>query len=324
MNTNIYNKLIIFIMLTMMSWPGYSQDSSEATVGDKKAVELITSLGTRIGNKIQDYFVSLEALAANEALIAAIQNEDNIKLEELSTDFQTRLLDSLKVRLYIQGKEEPDSVTTPACGFACIAIVRDAYKDKPVAEALLFRSADANITLARGVHNQDGKAIGAIVAHYSFNQLKEEINKLTAGSMFIELRQRVAGPPVVLHKHGDKNIKQGAAKKIVKIPQTRWNIAVWTSGEVTIEDYIELPELPWFYIILAITVLIVGIVVLIIYRIKHPSAAKKKTIAAQTKATFDNHEQDNPTLILGGGAKGVDVSQYLKDSDITNLKKKLE
>ena len=324
MDTNIYNKLIIFIMLTMMSSPGYSQDGSEATVGDKKAVESIILLGTDIGDRIQGYFVSLEDLAANETLIAAIQNEDNAKLEELSTDFQSRLLDSLKVRIYIQGKEEPDNVTTPACGFACIAIVRDAYKSKPVAEALLFRSADANITLVRGVHNPDGQAIGAIVAHYPFDQLKDGINKLTAGSMYAELRQNVAGPPIVLYNHGDKNIKQGAAKKIVKIPQTRWNIAVWTSGEVTIEDYVEMPELPWFHIILASIVLIVGIVVLIIYEIKHPRAARKKTIGAHTETTSYSDEQDSPTLILGGGAKGVDVSQYLKDSDITNLKKKLE
>jgi hypothetical protein len=324
MNTNIYNKLIIFIMLTMMSWPGYSQDSSEATAGDHKAVESIMSLGKRIGNRIQDYFVSLETLAANEVLIAAIQNEDSTKLEELSTDFQTQLSGSLKVRIYIQGKEEADNVTTPACGFACIAIVRDAYKDKPAAEALLFQSTDANITLARGVHSQDGRATGAIVAHYPFNQLKDEINKLTVGSMYTELRQSVTGRPIVLYNHGDKSIKQGAAKKIVRIPQTRWNIAVWTSGEVTIEDYIELPELPWLHIILAITVLVVGIVVLVVYEIKHPRAARKKKIATHTEVAFDNHEQDSPTLILGGGAEGVDVSKYLKDTDITNLKKKLE
>jgi len=291
------------------------------------ALESVMSLSKRISRSVQSHFSSMEALAKDKELITAITNEDNDKLTELSAAFQARLRGSLKVRLYIRGQEVADSDTTPACSYACIETVHAAYEGKPPAEALLFRSADANITMARGIKNEHGRVIGAIVAHYPYNELKGEIEKLTTGTMFTELRQRVSGPPIVLFNHGDRNIKQGAAQKIIRIPQSKWVIAVWTPGGVAVETY-EAPALPWMYIILGIIVLIAGIAVLIIYRIKHPPAVKKKTIkhaeVLSSEAISYDHEHDSPTLIMGGGAEEIDVSKYLKDSDITSVKIKIK
>ncbi|MCW8962893.1 MAG: hypothetical protein OQL16_03780 [Gammaproteobacteria bacterium] len=327
------NKFIIAILLAILSCPGYSQENQEvspetpAPIDASSALASITSLGGRIGKLIQGHFLSIEALAADEALIKAIKDEDTAKLDELAVNFQGRLEHSLRVRLYIKGKEEVDNDTTPACGFACIEIVRAAYRGKPDAEALLFRSPDANITMVRGIKDQNGEAIGAIVAHYPFLRLKDEVEKLTTHGLFTELRQHVTGPAVVLFNHGDRTVKQGAAQKIIRIPHTRWAIAVWTPGGISVEEY-EAPSLPWMSIIMAIVVLIGGIAFLVIYHIKHPVAAKPKKVrhteAMSSEVISYDTEHDSKTLIMGGGAKEVDVSKYLKDDDITSVKIKVK
>jgi|GEM_PF-4645342 len=326
---SINKYLVIFTMLVLVSCPVFSQDDSGASAEQTEALQSITSLGNRICAMIRGYFASLEALALDEELITAIQDDNRKKLDEFESAFRARLQGSLKVRIYIKGKEEVDNIATPACGFACIEIVRNAYQGNPPAEALLFRSADANIMLARAVKNKDGRAIGAIVSHYPFSLLRDEINKLTIESMYTELRQAVTGPIVVLYNHGNRTIKKGTAQKVVRIPKSRWIIGVWTPGGVAVEDYIEPPELPWMYIIAATIVLIVGIAILVIYRIKHPVVKKPTKVkhiepVSAEAMSYDFEHDESPTLIRAGGAKDIDVSQYLKDSDITDLKKKLE
>jgi len=174
----------------------------------------------------------------------------------------------------------------------------------------------------RGIKDQNGETIGAIVVHYPFLRLKDEVEKLTTHGLFTELRQHVTGPAVVLFNHGDRTVKQGAAQRVIRIPHTHWAIAVWTPGGVSIEEY-EAPALPWMSIILAIVVLIGGTAFLIIYHIKHPVAAKPKKVkhteAMSAEAISYDTEHDSKTLIMGGGAKEVDVSKYLKDDDITSI-----
>ena len=319
--TNTLRTLLLVGML--LCWPAHAQDAEQADHASAAAV--ITDLRDRIGTQIMGYFASLEALAADENLIKAIKDDDTEQLQELASSYKDRLEGSLKVRVFVRNQEQPDSLNSPACGFACIEIARSAYDGKPPAEALLFRSADANLTLARGIIDQNSEAIGALVAHYPFSLLKNEIAKLTIPSMYTELRQTVNGPAVVLFSHGDRTVKQGTAQKLLRIPESKWVVATWTPGGVAVEEYIE-PELPWMYIIMGIVVLIVGIAILVIYRIKHPvekkTAPSKYTEALSAEAISFDHEHESKTLILGGGADEVDVSKYLRDEDITNLKQK--
>jgi hypothetical protein len=318
-------KLIISVMLVILSCPGYSQEGADNQ--SASAMDSINALGDRLGKMIGGHFLSIEALAADEKLIAAIKDDDTAKLDTLSEDFQQRLEHSLKVRLYVKDKEEVDNETTPACGFACIEMVRSAYTGKPDAEALLFRSTDANITMARGITDPAGNTIGAIVVHYPYMRLKGEVEKLSNNGLFTELRQYVDGPPVVLFNHGDRTAKQGAAQKIMRIANTRWVLAVWTPGGVSVEEY-EPPALPWMYIILAIVVLIGGIALLVFYHIKRSAGTKPKKArvmeAYSAEAISYDQEHESKTLILGGGAEEVDVSKYLNDNDITNVKMKIK
>ena len=140
-------------------------------------------------------------------------------------------------------------------------------------DSLLFHSSDANLTLVRKVRDQAGQTIGAIVAHYPFSLLKQEIGKLQNISIYTELRQVLAGPTVTLFSHGNPEVKSGIAQKFVRIPNSKWLIAVWTPGGVGVEQYSE-TELPWLYMTLAVIALVGGLAILIIYRVKHPAPKK--------------------------------------------------
>ena len=312
-------RLIILTLLAVLCAPLAAQE--EGQTDEATTSQTIDSLAERIGTMMKNYFSSLEKLATEEALISAITDEDEKQLQQLATYYQEQLPGSLRVRLYIKGKERPDEANSPSCGFACIAIIKAAYTGDPPAEALLFRSPDANLTLARKIQDQAGQTIGAIVAHYPFSLLKQEIGKLQSVSIYTELRQVLAGPTVTLFSHGDPEVKSGIAQKFVRVPNSKWLIAVWTPGGVAIEEYSE-PELPWLYFILAIIVLVGGLAILIIYHVKHPApkkpakpAADKFTeILSPEAVSYDNEYDDSPTLILGGGARDVDVAKYLKGS----------
>jgi hypothetical protein len=291
------------------------------------ASQAITALSNRIGTMLQDYFTQLEEIAASKDLIEAVKSEDTDMLEQLAANYQEQLVTSLKVRLYVRDKEQEDLKSSPACGYACVAIVRNSYYEDPPAEALLFRSADANLTLARKIEDANGNTVGSIVAQYPFRLLKNEIEKLNTTGLYTELRQIVQAP-ITLFSHGEQSIKAGVAQKIIRIPDSKWVIAVWTPGGVTVEEYTA-PELPWVYIILASTVLIVGITVLVFYHTRYrkqnkPEKKRDKYVEppSEEAISYDDEYDDSPTLILGGGAQEVDVSRYLKDTDATQISKK--
>lgn len=313
------SRIIILILLAVFCGPLAAQQTMQPD--EETTSQEINSLVERIGAMMKNYFSSLEKFAAEAVLISAIADEDENQLQQLATYYQEQLPGSLRVRIYIKGKERPDETNSPSCGFACIAIVKAAYTGDPPAEALLFRSPDANLTLARKIQDPAGQTIGAIVAHYPFSLLKQEIGQLHSVGIYTELRQVLAGPTVTLLNHGDAQIKSGIAQKFVRIANSKWLIAVWTPGGVAVEEYSE-PALPWLYIILAAIVLVGGIVILIIYHVRHPVAkkpAKSETdkfteIISPEAVSYDREYDDSPTLILGGGASNVDVSKYLKGS----------
>ncbi|HEY5734825.1 MAG TPA: hypothetical protein VIU36_08660, partial [Gammaproteobacteria bacterium] len=311
--------IFILMLLAVFCAPLAAQE--EGQTDEAGASQEINSLGERIGTMMKNYFSSLEKLATEEVLINAITDENEEQLQQLATQYQEQLPGSLRVRLYIKGKERPDEANSPSCGFACIAIIKAAYTGDPPAEALLFHSSDANLTLVRKVRDQAGQTIGAIVAHYPFSLLKQEIGKLQNISIYTELRQVLAGPTVTLFSHGNPEVKSGIAQKFVRIPNSKWLIAVWTPGGVGVEQYSE-TELPWLYMTLAVIALVGGLAILIIYRVKHPAPKKPAKPAAEKfsenlspeAVSYDNDYDDSPTLILGGGARDVDVSKYLKGS----------
>lgn len=296
-----------------------------------------SDLGSYLESRIGGYFSAIEAIASDKKTIDAIKANNNEQLQSLSKELQTKLTDSLKVRLYPAGTENIDYENSPACGYACIDMVRSAYQTPPKAEALLYKTPQASLTLVRAVYDNN-KAVGAIVVHYPYSIIQEAISKLSEDTgLYSEFRQLHSGKTNVLIPLGDGTIKQGPVQHSIGIEGTRWSIGTWKQGNIVVGDY-ELPatswisSLPLMHIGIGLLVLLTGIA-LVVGRIKHrrskspPPPAPGVADFLNAKSPIAEHEGDEisqRTIVLGGGAADVDVSKYLKEEDITDLKKRLD
>jgi len=337
----IYNALfcVLFIAPLMVSGvmaqePVSQSPAEEAPAGaGQQSFASARELSNYFESKIQSYFTSIESISGDQELIKAITAKDTGKLESLSGVFQRQLEDSLKVRLYSGEIDTLDFENSPACGYACADMIQSARKGPPSAEALLFKTPDANITLVRAIKDSSGKFIGTIVAHYPYTIIEDVVSRLKDIGLYYEFRQSTNGKYLPLFTSGDKSIKEGSAQRFVRINNTRWSIAIWTPGGIELENY-EPPSIPWVQIIIGIAVLLIGIFLLIAYHNKHTRKPQAKKIpkVRLDDAAFLSHEaisteegaESERTLVFAGGAAEVDVGAYLKEEDITELKHKIQ
>ncbi|TNG01706.1 MAG: hypothetical protein EP297_02060 [Gammaproteobacteria bacterium] len=279
---------------------------------------------------IEGYFTDLDTLLGNEELITALSTQDQSQLDSMAVSFAEQLKGSPRVRIFIKGAEEPDYDNSPACGYACIDIAKQSYSKPVNAEAVMYKSADANITLARAIKNKDGQTPGVIIVQYPYKVIKDAMASIKDTGLFIELRQNVGGKNIPLIQKGDQSIRTEAPQKTLWIKNTRWSIAIWTPGGVQVEEY-QSPSLPLMAIIGGSAVLLIGIIILIIFIRKVKKSAKsesgtalsfgKKKVASDYLPE-DEAEESSRTIIFGGGAADVDVSEYLSKENVTDIQKK--
>ncbi len=284
----------------------------------------VAELAEYIEVRISTYFTQIENAIQNPELQAALAIADTGMLLSRENQLEGLLYDNIKVRFYPNGLEEVDNYSTPACGFACINIATSSYEAPPPAEALLYDTSDANITLARAIFSESGQAIGVVVAHYPYELITESIKRLRNIGLYTEFQQSVSGKRNIIQKHGDARIKQGPARKVIRIKGTRWNIAVWTPGGVGVGEY-EPPSIHWFKIVFGIIVLATGITLLIIYRKKHPVSPEAPVAGElddvyEPEAVIYDNDKESKTLIMGDDATEVNISKSLKDSDVKTNK----
>ena len=297
-----------------------ANESAQSTAADAQSFQSVAELVRHIEDRIAAYFIEIEAAIQDSELQASLAAADTSVLPALEGRLNELFSDSIRVRLYPVGLEEVDSQSAPACGFACISIATSSYEAPPLAEALLYNTSDANITLARAIFSESGQAIGVVIVHYPYELITESVRRLRDIGFYTEFQQSVSDRSTVIQEHGDIQVKEGSATEIIRIKGTRWNIAVWTPGGVEVEEY-EQSSAGWFKIISGIIVLIVGIVLL--YKKRHLVLPQKSVAPVVAERPVDaSAPEESTTLIMGGGATEVDISQYLKNNDANTSKPK--
>ncbi len=294
-----------------------ANESAQPTATDARNFQSAAELVQHIEDRISAYFIEIGAAIQDSELQASLAAADINVLSALESQLQELLSDSIRVRLYPVGLEEVDSQSAPACGFACISIATSSYEAPPLAEALLYNTSDANITLARAVFSESGQAIGVVVVHYPYELITESVRRLRDIGLYTQFQQSVSDKSTVIQEHGDIQVKEGSATEIIHIKGTRWNIAVWTPGGVEVEEY-EQSSAGWFKIISGIIILIAGIVLL--YKKRHLVLPQKSVAPVTEEPVNVSAPEESTTLIMGGGATEVDISQYLKNND-ANIRK---
>lgn len=211
-----------------------------------------------------------------DTLQQALSDNEQVALQALAESFQASLEGSLKVRLFARGHEAVSLDDIPPCGFACIAMIELAYQKPARAEALSFKTVDANILLVREIRDSTGSVTGAMAVHYPYDVIKDTMQAISARRLYVELRQTLqGGEAVILLARGDNAIKTGQPQTTLHIEHTRWSVAIWTPGGVSVDDHIAGADLPMREIIIAALVLLASLSALMVYYRKKRSARKQ-------------------------------------------------
>jgi hypothetical protein len=292
-----------------------SANASAAGEATGQSAAGANDIALSIEKTFKGYFADIDALLGDAALLEALSNRDKAKLQLVAETIAAKLPGSLKARIYPQGDEEPDYDNSPACGYACVDIALQAYSKPVPAEAIMHKSAEANIVLVRPVKAEDGNNLGVIVVQYPYSLIKDAMSSTAARKHFIELRQNVAGEKIPLFQQGDQSLRIESPQQELNINRTRWSIAVWQPKAIEVGEF--KLQLPWLTIIGAIVIVLIVIVVVIAV-IKKSGRSK----AAQAFAEAEEDEESGRTIVFGGGAADVDVSEYLSQDDVTDIKRK--
>lgn len=236
----------------------------------EQSFQNITGLAKYIEDRIAAYSAQMKSATRDSVLQDALASSDTSLLSLLEDRLKEILDDSIRVRLYPKGLEEIDSHSTPACGFACLALATRAYEVTPPAEALLYDTPDASITLAHAVFNESGQALGVVVAHYPYGLITESIKQLTDSGLYIEFQQFASGKKNILQKHGNTQAREEGeeATRIIRLKGTKWNLAVWAPGGVRLNEYGS-PSIQSSRVVLGVIALAIGIALLALYKRKH-------------------------------------------------------
>jgi len=132
------------------------------------------------------------------------------------------------LNLYLLGKDTTtiSSKNSKNLTYACLDLAYEASQ-KPVdsavpVEAHLFGNAPQHIDIARAVYDENGKAVGAVLASISVRVLKGFMPQLAEGGGYLELqqaRQTIA----IAGRASDRELKPYTTP----IKGTRWRLAYW-------------------------------------------------------------------------------------------------
>jgi len=139
----------------------------------------------------------------------------------------------MAVRLLTDVATDTADDEVPALSYACFDMVfesvKQASKDKPLpVEVHLFGSKSQHIDFVQAVKNENGEAVGAVLASFNIQVLKNALSSLVVTNGNIELQQ---GRQVLAAKGKRGERALGPYKAL--IAGTRWNVAYWPESNKT-------------------------------------------------------------------------------------------
>jgi len=206
------------------------------------------------------------------------------------------------LNLYLLGKDTTGitSKNSKNLTYACLDLAYEAAQQEAESsvsvEAHLFGNAPQHIDIARAVYDQDGKAVGTVLASISVRILKGFMPQLAKGEGYLELRQArqtiaIAGPA------SDRELKPYTTP----IKGTRWRLAYWPTALSTLSvvDYAG-QQLLWVSV-LAVLIMVFSIAFFIreTLRIRRlaklpPEDDQPETIIQPITESVTEESSDNP------------------------------
>jgi phosphomannomutase / phosphoglucomutase len=188
------------------------QAKSEASQAAAKA------LANSISQQIRLLNSALDKIAQDPGIVQAASRSDITALQNAASTIEKYVPATRKIRFFIVGTIEPDTVNTPKMGYGDIDMVKSTFQENPLPEIQGEMGPDRHLAITRRVMNGNYPS-AVILASLGFDFIAKSLQESLIESNYIEVRQA----KLVLASGGEKNEADEDLEEI-KIGGTNWTV----------------------------------------------------------------------------------------------------
>jgi phosphomannomutase/phosphoglucomutase len=201
-----------------------------------RAIDNETSLVTqqvaaRVSASVGHYGASVSLLAKDPDIAELLMSGNQGALRAKEESLRYVYPDAVNVRLLPPGIEVVDMQASPPLSYAALTQFRTAETSEqvPPIEVHLLNSPQQHVNIVRRVTDPAGNVVvGHIMLSLDNDILQGILDNLQELNGYIELQQfGVKGVPVRVAASGDKGLNGDDAERILKIGDSRWQVAYW-------------------------------------------------------------------------------------------------
>jgi phosphomannomutase/phosphoglucomutase len=203
-----------------------------------RAIDNETSLVTqqvvaRVSASVGHYGASVSLLARDPDIAALLMSGNQGALRAKEESLRYVYPDAINVRLLPPGIDAVDMQASPPLSYAALTQFRAAESGEqvPPIEVHLLNSPQQHVNIVRRVTDPAGSTVvGHIMLSLDNDILQGILDNLQELNGYIELQQfGVKGVPVRVATAGDQGLKGDDAERVLKIGDSRWQVAYWPS-----------------------------------------------------------------------------------------------
>lgn len=179
---------------------------------------------------INSYNDFMGALVKDADIIRAVTSNNDSAMITKEQELVKLFPSATRIKLLGTGPHEVDTSVTPHLGYACIAMVDQAEKQKGkvAAEVHQLGNKHQHIDIIQRVMSSDGQSVaGTLLVSLKVPEFKQALSKTSLGGGYMELRQHTGAEFVALTKIGNNSLAAGDPDAIVNVAGTTWKVAYW-------------------------------------------------------------------------------------------------
>lgn len=222
---------IVAVVMVLVAGMGVSwlTGSTLETAKQEAVKSLATGLAYSVSSQMQLFEQTVQQIAADEDVVAAIQSGDSALIDKTSHKVEKLLPVALKVRLLSATVNTIDERQHPVMGYADLEMVKKTLTGKQLS-IIQGEGDDRHLAVTAGI-KKGNQVIGVVLASLKFDFLTEILAKAPIDENFIEITQ----DQVVLSLGGNSALKTGQLEKI-QIPNSPWQISYAAASAQELSD----------------------------------------------------------------------------------------
>ena len=189
-----------------------AQAKHEASQAAARNLALLISQHIRLLNN------AIDKVTQDPQIISAAAKSDLNTLQAAATQIEKYLPTARKIRFFLIGVIEPDTVNTPKMGYGDLDMIKSTFQDNPLPAIQGDMGPDRHLAITRRVMNGN-QAVAVILASLSFDFISKTLKESAFEDNYLELRQA----KLVLANTGDKDESDEDFEQI-KVDGTNWQI----------------------------------------------------------------------------------------------------